>query len=156
MGRAKTGLIFSGQNWPGFFGQKLARFFRAKILTAQPVLKIGSIGPNSLLKAKKIRAGWTGSGHTGLGHTRLGHTGLGHTGLGHTGLGHTGPGQIWPGFIRVNNLMAQLDPNFERTKLAHWVGPILPPLAIGYIIDIFIKSQWVTEKSYLEEGYSVP
>ena len=34
-------------------GPKLARFFRAKILTAQLALKTGSIGPNSLFKAKK-------------------------------------------------------------------------------------------------------
>ena len=46
-----------GQNWAG---PKLARFFRAKILTTQPVLKTGPIGPNSLFKAKKIRAGWAG------------------------------------------------------------------------------------------------
>ena len=52
-GRANSG---SGQNW---VGPKLARFFRAKILTAQPALKTGPIGPNSLFKAKKkIRAGW--------------------------------------------------------------------------------------------------
>ena len=45
-GRAKTGV-------------KLARFFRAKILTAQPVLKTGLSGPNTLFKAKKNRAGRT-------------------------------------------------------------------------------------------------
>ena len=38
-----------GQNWPGFFG--------AKILTAQPALKTGPVGPNSLFKAKKNPAG---------------------------------------------------------------------------------------------------
>ena len=44
-----------GQQWAG---PKLARFFRAKILTAQLVLKIGPVGPNSLFKAKKkIQAG---------------------------------------------------------------------------------------------------
>ena len=47
-GRANSGL---GQNRAG---PKLARFFRAKILVAQPVLKIGLVKPNSLLKAKKI------------------------------------------------------------------------------------------------------
>ena len=45
MGRAEL-----GQNRAG---PKLARFFQAKILTAQPVLKTGPIGPNSLFKAKK-------------------------------------------------------------------------------------------------------
>ena len=43
---------------------KLARFFRAKILITQPVLKTGLVRPNSLLKAKKIRADRVGSGHT--------------------------------------------------------------------------------------------
>ena len=109
-GRAKTR---SGQNWPGFFGPKLARFFRAKILTAQPALKTGPIGPNSHFKAKKIPAGRAGPGHTGPGHNEL---------------GHTGPGQIWPGFFRAKNLMAQPGPNFGRTGLAHRAGPILPPL----------------------------
>ena len=36
---------------------KLARFFRAKILTAQPVLKTGSVGLNSLFKTKKNSGG---------------------------------------------------------------------------------------------------
>ena len=40
-------------------------------------------------------------------------------------------GQIWPGFFQANNLMAQSGPNFGRTRLAHWVGPILPPLLKG-------------------------
>ena len=47
LGRANSG---PGQNRVGL---KLARFFRAKILTAQPVLKTGSVGPNSLFKVKK-------------------------------------------------------------------------------------------------------
>ena len=34
-------------------GLKLARFFPVKILIAQPVLKTGSVGLNSLFKAKK-------------------------------------------------------------------------------------------------------
>ena len=67
-GRANGGL---GQNRAG---PKLARFFRIKILTAQPTLKTGLVGPNSLLKAKKIRAGRAGQGHIG-------------------------PSQIWPGFF---------------------------------------------------------
>ena len=58
-------------------GAKLARFFRAKILTTQPALKTGPVGPNSLLKAKKIRAGRAGP----------------------TGPGHIGPGQIWFGLV---------------------------------------------------------
>ena len=41
-GRANSG---PGQNQAG---PKLARFFSAKILTAQPALKTGPVGPNSL------------------------------------------------------------------------------------------------------------
>ena len=96
-----------GQNWAG---SKLAQFFRVKILTAQSALKIGPVGPHSLFKAKKIRTDRAGPGHTGL--------------------GHTGSGQIWPGFFRANNLMTQPGPNFERTGLAHRIGPIFPPLGI--------------------------
>ena len=51
LGRANTG---PGQNRAG---PKLARFFRAKILIAQPALKTGPVGPNSHFKEKKIRAG---------------------------------------------------------------------------------------------------
>ena len=51
LGRANIG---QGQNQAG---PKLARFFRAKILTAQPALKIGSVGPNSHFKAKKKSGG---------------------------------------------------------------------------------------------------
>ena len=58
LGRANSG---SDQNQAG---PKLTRFFRAKILTAQPVLKIGLVGPNSLFKAKKNSAGRAGPGHT--------------------------------------------------------------------------------------------
>ena len=98
-GRAGLGL---DNNGPGQnrAGPKLARFFRAKILIAQPALKTGPVGPNSHFKAKKIRAG------------------------------RAGPGQIWPGFFRAKNLMAQLGPNFWRTGLAHRAGPILPPLHV--------------------------
>ena len=55
-GRANSG---PGQNRAGL---KLAWFFRAKILTAQPALKTGPVGPNSLFKKKKGRAGsyWAG------------------------------------------------------------------------------------------------
>ena len=38
-------------------GPKLDRIFWAKILAAQPALKIGLVGPNSILKVKKIRVG---------------------------------------------------------------------------------------------------
>ena len=38
-------------------GPKLARFFRATILTAQPALKIGPVGPNCIFKAKKKSGG---------------------------------------------------------------------------------------------------
>ena len=109
-GRAGLGWANSG---PGQnrAGPNLARFFRAKILTTQSALKIGPVGPNNLLKGKKIRVGRAEPGHTGLGHTRL--------------------GQIWPDFFRVNNLMAHPDPNFGRTGLAHRVRPILPPLLMN-------------------------
>ena len=104
-GRAGLGLANSGQGqnraWP-----KLAWFFRANILTAQPALKTGPVGPNSHFKAKKIRVGLAGLGHTGL-------------------------GQIWPGFFGANNLMAQPGPNFGWTGLAHLAGPILPPLGVS-------------------------
>ena len=62
-GRANSG---PGQNRAE---PKLARFFRAKILTAQPILKTEPVGPNSIFKEKKIRTD------------------------------RTGPGQIWPGFF---------------------------------------------------------
>ena len=81
LGRANSGL---GQNR---VGPKLARIFRANILVAQPALKIGLVGPNSLLKVKKI---WTD-----------------RAGSGHTGPGHIGPSQIWLDFFRANNLMTQ-------------------------------------------------
>ena len=58
-GRAGLGLANSGlvQNR---VRPKLARIFLAKILAAQLALKIGLVWPNSLLKAKKIRAGRAG------------------------------------------------------------------------------------------------
>ena len=107
LGWANSGL---GENR---VGPKLARFFRAKILVAQPALKTGLVGPNSLLKAKKNRASRAGSGHTGP--------------------GHIGRGQIWPGFFRANNLMAQPGPNSRWTGLSHRAGPILPPLEMSQI-----------------------
>ena len=54
--RANNGL---GQNR---VGSKLARTVQAKILAAQPALKTGLVGPNSLLKAKKKKIGQAGSG----------------------------------------------------------------------------------------------
>ena len=100
-GRAGLGRVNSGpgQNRAGL---KLAGFFPAKILTAQPALKTGPVGPNSLFKTKKNSGG----------------------------PGHTGPGQIWPGFFRAKYLMAQPGPNFGPTGLARRTGPILPPLGM--------------------------
>ena len=89
-GRAKIGPVFSGI-----------------ILIAQPVLKIGSIGPNSIFKVKKNSGG-----------------------PGRAGLYRAGPNLAR--FFRANNLMAQPGPNFGRTGLAHRVGPILPPLYISH------------------------
>ena len=54
LGRVNSGL---GQNRAR---QKLARIFWTKILAAQPALKTGLVGPNSLLKAKKIQVGRAG------------------------------------------------------------------------------------------------
>ena len=72
-GRARLGRANSGQ------GQyrarpKLARFFRAKILTAQPVLKTGPVGPNSLFKAKKNsdESGWAILGRAKFGSVFFG------------------------------------------------------------------------------------
>ena len=108
-GRAGLGLANSG---PGQnrARPKLARFFWAKVLTAQPALKTGPVGPNSIFKAKKIRAGRAGPGHTGL--------------------GHTGSSQIWPVFFRAKVLTAQPALKTGPVGLAHWVGPILPPLSV--------------------------
>ena len=59
IGRAGPG--WAGPGWAGptvgRAGSKLARFFRANILTAQPALKTGSVGPNSRFKAKKNSSG---------------------------------------------------------------------------------------------------
>ena len=116
----RAGRAGSGQQWarpkPG----------RAKILVAQPVLKTGLVGPNSLLKAKKIRAGRARSGHTRL--------------------GHIGPGQIWPCFFLANNLMAQPDPNSGWTGLAHRAGPILPPLVISVLSSFPHKYKMCVQK----------
>ena len=106
--KQSTARIRAG-NRADWAGPKLARFFRVKLLVAQPALKTGLVGPNSLLKAKKIRTGRAGSGHTGSGHIR--------------------PSQIWPVFFRANNLMAQPGSNSGWTGLAHRAGPIFPPLA---------------------------
>ena len=88
----------------GWAGPKFARFFRAKILTAQPALKTEPIGPNSLFKAKKNSGGRSGRAIPGR-------------------------AKFGPVFFRANNLMAQPGPNFGRTGLTHRIRPILPPLA---------------------------
>ena len=105
----------------GRAGPKLARFFWAKILTAQPALKTGLVRPNSLLKAKKIPTDRAGPGHTRQ--------------------GHIGSGQIWPSFFRANNLMAQPSPNSWWTGLAHRFGPILPPL-LGRVVSTLGLGQY--------------
>ena len=113
MGRAGLGWANTGpgQNRAGL---KLVWFFRAKILTAQPALKTGPVGPNSHFKAKKNSGG----------------------------PGHIGPGQILPDFFRAKNLMAQPGPNFGRTGLAHRAGPILPPLIpVGVLKHLVIRTQ---------------
>ena len=55
-GRAGLGWANSGSG-QNRVGPKLAQFFRAKILTAQPAIKTGPVGPNSLFKAKKNSGG---------------------------------------------------------------------------------------------------
>ena len=68
MGRAGLGRANSG---PGQnrTGPKLVRFFRAKILIAQPALKTGPVGPNRLFKAKKNSSepGWAIPGRAKFG-----------------------------------------------------------------------------------------
>ena len=151
IGRAGLGWANSG---PGQnrAGPKLARFFRAKILTAQPALKTRSVGPNYIFKAKKNSDGpdqarpyWAGLDQNWPGFVRakiLTAQPTLKTGLvwqnylfkakkNSGGPGHTGPGQIWSVFFRANNLMAQPGPNFRRTGLAHQVGSILLPLLKG-------------------------
>ena len=54
VGPANSGL---GQNR---VRSNLTRIFRTKILAAQPALKTGLVGPNSLLKAKKKKSGRSG------------------------------------------------------------------------------------------------
>ena len=61
LGRAQTG---PGQNWPDFF--------RATILTAQPALKTGPVGPNCLFKAKKNSGGLGRAGPYRAGPYRAG------------------------------------------------------------------------------------
>ena len=124
LGRANSGL---GQNQAG---PKLARIFWAKNLVVQSVLKTGLVWPNSLLKAKKIRAGRIGSDHTGP--------------------AYIGPGQIWPDFFRANNLMAQRGPNSEWIGLAHQVGSILPPLVLNmiYVVGEILRRLESSKESY--------
>ena len=99
LGRANIG---PGQNR---VGPKLARFFRSKILTAQPALKTWPVGPNNLFKAKKNSGG-----------------------PGRAWSYRAGPNLAL--FFRANNLMAQPGPNFGRIGLAHRVGPIFPSLLV--------------------------
>ena len=66
LGRANSG---PGQNRAGL---KLARFFQAKILTAQPALKTRPIGPNSLFKAKNNSGGPGRAGPYRAGPYRVG------------------------------------------------------------------------------------
>ena len=58
----RVGRVGLGQQWTR------SKSDRAKILTTQPLLKIGLVGPNSLLKTKKNLVGRAGLGHTGPGH----------------------------------------------------------------------------------------
>ena len=67
-GGNRAGRAESGQQWAG---PKLARFFRAKILTAQPALKTGPIWPNSLFKEKK-KFGLAGLGRVIPGRAKFG------------------------------------------------------------------------------------
>ena len=60
LGRAELDRVNSGLD-QNRAGSKLAQFFRAKILVAQPALKIGLVGSNSLFKVKK-KFGRVGSG----------------------------------------------------------------------------------------------
>ena len=65
----------SGQRWAGPKPSRAkigSAFFGTKILTAQPALKTGLVGSNSLSKAKKIRAAQAGPGHILFGQIWLG------------------------------------------------------------------------------------
>ena len=53
-GWAKLGQANSGLD-QNRTGSKLVQIFRTKFLIAQPALKTGLVGPNGLLKEKKIR-----------------------------------------------------------------------------------------------------
>ena len=64
----RAGLDWAGSK-PGRV--KIDPFFRAKILTAQPILKTGPVGPNSLFKTKKFRADRAGSYRAGLNLARF-------------------------------------------------------------------------------------
>ena len=62
LGRVNSGI---GQNR---IGSKLTWFFSIKILVAQPILKTGLVGLNSLLNVKKNRMDRIGSGHNEPSH----------------------------------------------------------------------------------------
>ena len=116
----------AGREWAG---PKLTRFFWAKILTAQPALKTGPVGPNSLFKAKKNS---DGPGRAIPGRAKFGTI-----------------------FFRANNLMAQPGPNFRRIGLAHRVGPNLPPLGVTALLihvdDIIVTGNDEREKNYMKQ-----
>ena len=124
----RVGRAGLGQNRAG---PKLTWFFRAKNLTAQPALKTELGGPNSLLKAKKIRAGRAGSGYTRP--------------------DHIGSGQIWPGFFRANNLMVKPGLNSRLNgasssgqsnfATSSWDGAV-PSQTSPVVIALIIIRQW--------------
>ena len=105
-------------SWPGQnrVEPKLARFFRANILTAQPALKTGPVGPNSLFKAKKISGGpgqiWPGFFRANNLMAQPGPN------FGQVGLAHR-VGPILPPLIKIHIAMQQLalqgrDPRKEK------------------------------------------
>ena len=111
MGRAVLGQANSGPS-QNRVRSKLAWFFRAKILTAQPVLKTGLIGPNSLFKVKRNLGE---SGHIGSGFFWANNL-IAQPGpnFGRTGLIH-----------RVGPILSPLNTTYmresEREKWATWV-----------------------------------
>ena len=68
-----SGWVGSYQQWAGPKSgrAKIGPIFRDQILVAQPVLKTGLIGPNSLLKVKKIQAGRAIPDRAILGRTKF-------------------------------------------------------------------------------------
>ena len=105
MGRANSG---PSQNraW-----SKLARFFLIKILTAQSALKIRPIEPNSIFKAKKIRAGRAGPAKAIPGRAKF-------------GLIFFGPIILWPTRpkFRADRANPSGRDNFATFRGGLWVG----------------------------------